>query len=611
MTATDTPTWVDHTPAPTPPRRIRRRWLAAAAVIAVLVAVAVTLRPVPDAVTHVLVPLDDAVQGTYRLADGEHLTLWGSAEAPSYELAGRATGLMADDADRYVSMSGDEILSVVRDESGAVAGVRLDRPDQPEAFAVADHLHDDQDVRIASDGAVLAGTLLLPPGPGPHPAVVFAPGAGPQDRHGTFRLLGSHLARRGVAAIIYDKRGVGDSTGSYTAATFDDLTADVLAGVDLLTDHPRIDPARIGVAGFSQGAWQVAEAARRTDDVAFVVALSASGFTPGDQQAWLHGSMLAARGFDRSAMVVADRVSRMLYSSLDLVEAGVMPPIPHVPGFWFHALDLHKDTAALWEGVRQPALLAWGAEDCQVPAHDSMETLGRALERGGNTNVTLTVLPGADHSLVLHEPCEMETGGHHGTYTYAEGVLALAADWINALPDTRTAMPVAARPDPSILDWHLEPPLPAPWYGTIPVQLAALMLLLTAFGIATGRWAVAGVRAALTRGQRVSLPAHLGGAAGLVGLAATLTGFAAFAEIAILGGVHAAPLVGGPTVEGTSLLMTAARVLVTLAAGLGPASAGVLVRGGRQPNPRAAAVTIAATALLVVWGAYWRLLPLL
>jgi uncharacterized protein len=622
MTTTIPP---QHVPKSSPSRRPRpphrgpggtrrpspsRRSLVAIAVLLAVTALAAGLRGDPAVIAHGP-EMDADVRGTYELGDGALLTIFGSGRMPRYELAGRVTQLMVDGRDVLVSMSGEETLSVARDDTGLITGVRLERPDEPPAFAVAAAAHTEREVRISSDGPVLAGTLLLPAGPGPHPAVVFAHGAGPHDRFGTFRLLGSHMARRGVAALMYDKRGVGDSTGSYTDATFDDLTADTLAGVDLLARHPGVAADRIGVVGFSQGGWTVADAARQRDDIAFVIAMSASGFTPADQQAWLHGSMLAARGFDRSALRMADRVSRMLYSSLDLVEAGVMPAIPHIPGFWFHALDPYQETAELWADVRQPVLLMWGAQDCQVPAHDSVEVLAGALRRGGNTDVTLTVLPDADHGLTVRGPCEMETGGHHDAHVYADGALTLGPEWVNALPDGLGDLPSSAPPATTVLDWHLEPPRPAPWYGTLAVQLAAFALLLLVFGGIAARWALAGVRS--RRGDRhvtVGRQGHLRGIAGLAGLAATIVVFAAFTEIAVLGAVHAAPLAGSPVVDGSSVLMTVARVLVVLALTLTVATVPALRRHRAGRSPASSWGLPAGGVLLLLWAGYWQLLPL-
>ena len=71
----------------------------------------------------------------------------------------------------------------------------------------------------------LAGTLLVPSGAGPFPAVLLITGSGPQDRdeslmgHKPFWVLADALARRGIAVLRVDDRGVGASTGDFSTAT--------------------------------------------------------------------------------------------------------------------------------------------------------------------------------------------------------------------------------------------------------------------------------------------------------------------------------------------------------------------------------------------------------
>ena len=89
----------------------------------------------------------------------------------------------------------------------------------------------EEDVTIdnASAGVRLAGTLTLPQGQGPFTAVVLISGSGPQDRneslmgHAPFLVLADYLTRRGIAALRYDDRGFGKSTGSFGTATTADF----------------------------------------------------------------------------------------------------------------------------------------------------------------------------------------------------------------------------------------------------------------------------------------------------------------------------------------------------------------------------------------------------
>ena len=79
-----------------------------------------------------------------------------------------------------------------------------------------------RDVTFQDKDVTLAGTLLLPVLPGKHPAVIFLHGSGPEGRWAN-RYLAQKFAEHGIVALIYDKRGVGQSTGDWQKATFEVL----------------------------------------------------------------------------------------------------------------------------------------------------------------------------------------------------------------------------------------------------------------------------------------------------------------------------------------------------------------------------------------------------
>src|SRR5262249_45644051 len=79
------------------------------------------------------------------------------------------------------------------------------------------------EVRIQASGAVLAGTLTLPPGDGPHPGVVYVSGSGPTLREEA-QWLESVFVSRGIAVLAYDKRGNGQSTGRYPGSLASEST---------------------------------------------------------------------------------------------------------------------------------------------------------------------------------------------------------------------------------------------------------------------------------------------------------------------------------------------------------------------------------------------------
>jgi pimeloyl-ACP methyl ester carboxylesterase len=160
-------------------------------------------------------------------------------------------------------------------------GEQVNRPQEPEPpFPYVS-----EDVTFASsDGrVVLAGTLTLPDGAGPHPAAVLVSGSGPQNRdeevfgHRPFLVLADYLARRGVAVLRYDDRGFGESTGDFTTATSENFARDAEAGLRYLLTRNEINPAALGIIGHSEGGLVAQVVASRSSNVAWIVMLAGPG----------------------------------------------------------------------------------------------------------------------------------------------------------------------------------------------------------------------------------------------------------------------------------------------------------------------------------------------
>jgi len=129
-------------------------------------------------------------------------------------------------------------LDLMRMAAASIAAAALARPQTPKPpfpYKV-------EEVSFPSKaaGVTMGGTLTIPEGAGPHPAVILISGSGAQDRdetifsHKPFLVLADHLTRRGIAVLRYDDRGVGKSNGDRAEATSVDFSEDAEGGLDFL-----------------------------------------------------------------------------------------------------------------------------------------------------------------------------------------------------------------------------------------------------------------------------------------------------------------------------------------------------------------------------------------
>lgn len=134
---------------------------------------------------------------------------------------------------------------------------------------------------IYRNGAVdLSGDWVVPDAPGPRPAAVILQGSGSSDRNNGWAAgIAEGLAKCGVAVLLTDKRGSGESGGDWRTASMDDLARDGKAGLDWVKGQPGVDAGRLGFVGLSQGGRVAPQAATLSPDADFVIDLVGSADT--------------------------------------------------------------------------------------------------------------------------------------------------------------------------------------------------------------------------------------------------------------------------------------------------------------------------------------------
>jgi pimeloyl-ACP methyl ester carboxylesterase len=299
----------------------------------------------------------------------------------------------------------------------------------------------------------LAGTLTLPQGTGPFPAVVLITGSGPQDRdetvfnHKPFLLLADALTRRGIATLRVDDRGAGKSGGSRAKATTHDFVADTRAQLDFLARRPEIDPRAIGLVGHSEGGLIAPMLASQDPRVRFIVMLAGTGMS-GEKILYAQSALVERAEGASEQQIERDRAdSEKLYQALRKAKtdadvdaavktyAGGDPAHkaereasgPMIRSAWMRTF-LFLDPIVYLEKVRVPTLAIAGENDLQVPK-ENLPLIAAALARAKNADATVKLLPGLNH-LFQHTKTGSPMEYAKIEESFAPEASALVSDWV-------------------------------------------------------------------------------------------------------------------------------------------------------------------------------------
>ncbi|MFF1632796.1 alpha/beta hydrolase [Leifsonia sp. NPDC058248] len=290
---------------------------------------------------------------------------------------------------------------------------------------------------VAADGVGLAGSLWAPDARAPRALIAMHPGFGPADRDagGLFPPIRAALLEEGVAVCSFDKRGVGESGGSWLQADIDTQTADLTAAV--AAAQAVLPGLATGLFGHSQGGW-AALAAAGPASADFVICNSTPGVTPRAQEAFTTRAHLAGLGLELEREIEAsatfDELMWMLSGGTTFEEANewMSDPsrhraladladadaaLPADEALWdFVVTIVDYDAAESLRSIRVPLLALFGGSDDIVPVEESAD---RYAELVPPHLLTLHVLAGGDHGLRIP-----------GTEAFAPGYLDALTDFV-------------------------------------------------------------------------------------------------------------------------------------------------------------------------------------
>jgi pimeloyl-ACP methyl ester carboxylesterase len=303
------------------------------------------------------------------------------------------------------------------------------RPQTPQA--PFPYRSEDVVIPTPTPGVQLAGTLTLPEGPGPCPAVLLITGSGLRDRdetifgHKPFLVLADALTRRGVAVLRVDDRGAGGSTGPVAAAT---------------------SANRIGLIGHSEGGTIAPLVAGADPRVAFIVMIAGPAVSGGDLLVEQSRAIQQASGLPPATIetnvALQARIMAAVAANAGSAQAVVaaVEPILAESGLpqaqrqagaaqlsipwtrWFVAHDPQPSLRAL----HVPVLAIYGGKDTQVPAAQNAPVLRTLIP-----SADVVVLPNLNH---LMQPADTGLVAEYATIetTVDPQALKTIVDWVAA-----------------------------------------------------------------------------------------------------------------------------------------------------------------------------------
>jgi len=344
--------------------------------------------------------------------------------------------------------------------------ITINRPQEPKP----PFPYKSEDIRFMNKtaGITLGGTVTIPDGSGPFPAVILITGSGSQNRneelmaHKPFWVIADYLSRNGIAVLRYDDRGVGQSENTSAPSTSADFATDAIAALHYLKTVEKIDTMLIGLAGHSEGGLVAAIAASGNSGIAFVISLAGPGVS-GEQILYRQNYDLnKASGMSEKELKALITMSRKMYAvikkepdnakatdemtailkrTMEKQKAPAEEVEKALKGFpasaatltspWYRTF-IATDPSVYWKKVFCPVLALNGDKDLQVAADVNLPAIRKAVLSGGNSKVTVIRFPGLNH---IFQHCKTGMPSEYGEIeeTFSPEVLKIMAGWINDL----------------------------------------------------------------------------------------------------------------------------------------------------------------------------------
>jgi len=249
------------------------------------------------------------------------------------------------------------------------------------------------------------------------PLVIFVHGDGEleRDAYGYYQPIWNELAKKGIASMSWDKKGIGQSTGKWLNQSMEDRAKEVIAAIEFIQADANFDFSTIGLIGFSQAGWVMPKVATLSDFPDFIISVSGA-INWKRQSNYLTRTRMEQEGADEATIEAGVRQNEIdfnLYNNENTYPEYVAYQEKKCENeketdcdfmseerFYFVKNNIASDAEEDLKNIQCPIFGAFGTEDLNVDFEESHQTYERIFSENNTDNYQLKIYPEAEHGLL-------------------------------------------------------------------------------------------------------------------------------------------------------------------------------------------------------------------
>jgi pimeloyl-ACP methyl ester carboxylesterase len=304
------------------------------------------------------------------------------------------------------------------------------------------------------DKNTLAGTISIPKNfKNSDKILVMITGSGKQNRdeelfgHKPFAVIADDFAKKGIATLRLDDRGIGGSSKGKDDDTSANYATDISTAVDFLVKKGY---KNIGLIGHSEGGMIAPIVSTTNKNVKFLVLMAGPGTQLDELLLKQNESAGKLAGMSDKDLAEAKIGNQKIYNFIKnykgnnyetdlknfmtenfkgkMTDAEINQTVNQTKKNWFRYFIKFNPDHYLSK-IKIPVLALNGSKDFQVPAKDNLAAIKKSLTKAGNKNFEIAEMEGLNH---LFQECKTGAFSEYADIeqTISPKVLEKMSSWI-------------------------------------------------------------------------------------------------------------------------------------------------------------------------------------